>query len=91
VNKLAYVAARLTMPNPTQPALDDPEIRELFIEKWPKVCACGYSISEAEWETLHYIGLQKVPKEYGLPDMELRDCGNCGSTIAVVVPGDFVQ
>lgn len=79
------------MPSVTQAAIDDPETRELFIEKWPKVCGCGHSISEAEWETLTNVGTQRVPKDYGLPDLELRNCGNCGSTIAVAVPGDFVQ
>ena len=71
--------------------MDDPETRELFIESWPKKCACGQSISEAEWDTLTYVGVQKVPREYGMPDLELRNCGNCGSTIAVALPEDFVQ
>jgi hypothetical protein len=78
------------MPNPAQSAADDPEPRELFIESWPKVCSCGYKISEEEWETLRYVGLQKVPADYGIPDLELRNCGNCGSTMAVAVPNDFV-
>jgi hypothetical protein len=77
------------MPSAAQAAIDDPETRELFIESWPKKCACGHEISEAEWETLHYVGLQKVPADYGIPDLELRNCV-CGSTIAVAVPNDFV-
>lgn len=68
----------------------DPETNELFIESWPKVCACGHAISEEEWETLRYIGIQSVPPSFGMPDLELRNCV-CGSTIAVVVPNDFVQ
>jgi len=74
-----------------QSAMDDPETRELFVEKWPKHCACGHDISEAEWDTLDYVGVQKVPKEYGIPDLEMRNCGSCGSTIAVVLPVDFVK
>ena len=78
------------MPNPAQNAMDDPETRELFVESWPKKCSCGHDISEDEWETLHYVGVQKVPPDYGLPDLELRNCPNCSSTIAIAVPGDFV-
>jgi hypothetical protein len=70
--------------------MNDPETRELFVESWPKHCACGHDISEEEWETLNYVGIQKVPEDYGMPDLELRNCGSCGSTIAVAVPGDFV-
>jgi hypothetical protein len=78
------------MPVGVQKVTDDPETRELFLEKWPKVCACGCAITEDQWEKLNYVGIQKVPTEYGIPDMELRNCGRCGSTIAVVVPGDFI-
>ncbi len=70
--------------------MDDSEARELFTESWPKKCSCGCVISEEAWEKLHYVGLQKVPPDYGMPDMELRNCENCGSTMAVVVPNDFV-
>ena len=72
-----------------QSCMDDPETRELFVETWPKHCACGAVITEDEWETLPYVGVQKVPPDYGMPDLELRNC-HCGSTISVVVPGDFV-
>ena len=71
----------------TQPI--DEETRQLFLESWPKTCSCGEKISEEQWEKLNYVGLQKVPADYGLPDLELRNCGNCGSTLAVVPPNDF--
>ena len=75
---------------PAQNALDDPETRELFVESWPKKCSCGHEYDEAEWETWRYVGVQKVPPDYGIPDLELRNCPNCGSTQALAVPNDFV-
>lgn len=59
-------------------------------ETWPKTCSCGEVITEEQWEKLDYCGVQKVPPSYGLPDMELRNCGRCGSTMAIIVPDDFV-
>jgi len=79
------------MPNATQQAVDDPETKQLFIESWPKTCGCGEVFSEHQWENLRYVGVQKMPADYGLPDMELRNCSRCGSTMAVVVPYDFVD
>ena len=70
--------------------VDDPETLELFIESWPKKCTCGVNYTEDAWERLAYVGLQKVPEDYGMPDMELRNCSNCGSTMAIVVPNDFI-
>jgi len=70
--------------------VDDPETKELFTESWPKVCACGNRISEEAWEQLRYVGVQKVPPSFDMPDMELRNC-TCGSTLIVVVPGDFAE
>jgi len=75
---------------PAQNAMDDPETRELFVESWPKKCSCGYEYDEAEWETWRYVGVQKVPPDYGMPDLELRNCPSCGSTQALAVPNDFV-
>lgn len=75
---------------PTNPALSDEERKELFEESWPKTCSCGEVITEEKWEKLDYCGVQRVPPDYGLPDMELRNCGRCGSTMAVAVPNDFV-
>jgi hypothetical protein len=73
-----------------QQAVDDPEARDLFVESWPKKCACGHVITEDAWETMRYVGVQKVPADYGMPDLELRNCASCGSTMAIAVPGDFV-
>ena len=75
----------------TSPMAIDEETQELFKESWPKNCACGNVITEEQWENLRYCGVQKVPPDYGLPDMELRNCDRCGSTMAVVVPGDYVE
>ena len=71
------------------PAADDP--KKAFIETWPKQCACGQSYDEGRWETLRYVGVQHVPAELGLPDLELRNCERCCSTLAIVVPNDFVR
>ncbi len=79
------------MSTAAQQAMDDPEARELFIESWPKVCGCGQSFTEEQWEELQYCGVQKVPPTFGMPDMELRNCSRCSSTMAISVPGDFVQ
>ena len=76
--------------HPAQTAMDDPETRELFVESWPKKCGCGHEISEDEWETLHYVGIQPVPEALGIPDLELRNCPSCGSTLSIAVPGDFI-
>lgn len=58
-------------------------------ESWPKACGCGHSISEEEWERMHYVGVQKSEFE-DIPDLELRGCPNCFSTLAITVPRDFV-
>jgi hypothetical protein len=63
--------------------------RELFVETWPKKCACGFEYTEEQWETLRYVGVQKSGLD-GIPDLELRTC-RCKSTIAIVVPGDFAK
>ena len=80
------------MPSAAQQAMDDPETRSLFEESWPKECGCcNHEYSEEEWEKLRYCGLQKVPPDLGMSDFELRACGNCGNTMAISVPGDFVE
>ena len=61
-----------------------------FVETWPKSCSCGASITEDAWERLPYVGVQRS----GLPDypdLELRNCGRCKSTLAIVVPTDFMK
>lgn len=58
-------------------------------ETWPKQCKCGEHFTEEQWEKLSYIGLQRsVFDDY--PDLELRNCRRCGSTMAITVPMDFV-
>ena len=75
----------------TSPLALDDETRELFVESWPKKCSCGLPYTEDDWEKWHYCGVQKVPPEFGMPDMELRTCPSCGSTMAVAVPNDIVE
>lgn len=70
--------------------MDDDELKELFVETWPKKCGCGEEFTEEQWEQLNYVGLQKSGID-NYPDMELRNCGHCLSTLAIVVPGDFKQ
>ncbi len=65
--------------------------RKLFVESWPKNCSCGVKISEEQWEKLRYAGIQTCPPDYGLPELELRNCASCGSTMAIAVSGDFVE
>jgi len=50
-----------------------------------KRCACGRSYSEAEWETLPYVGVQKIDDER----LEIRNCV-CGSSITVRLPSPSV-
>ena len=73
-----------------QQVMDDEELKELFVETWPKKCGCGESFTEEQWEKLNYVGLQKSGID-NYPDLELRNCGHCKSTLAIVVPGDFKQ
>lgn len=61
---------------------------EHFIETWPKVCGCGESFEEDDWERLKYVGVQKSGLD-GFPDLELRNCGRCSSTLALAVPQDI--
>ena len=70
------------------PAPDDDN--ELFIEKWPKQCACGCAITEEQWEALAYVGYQRSGLDH-IPDLELRTCGHCMSTLAIAVSDDFVN
>lgn len=68
----------------------DPAQEEAFPEEtWPKACSCcKRAISEDDWESMDYVGIQKGDADIGVPDLELRNCG-CGSTLAIVVPRDF--
>lgn len=63
----------------------DEEFKE---ESWPKVCSCcALPITEDDWEGLPYVGIQEGTEH--IPDLELRTCGRCSSTLAIVVPRDF--
>jgi hypothetical protein len=75
---------------PTSPAACDPDDDELFIEKWPKVCSCGCKITEEQWENLTYVGWQQSGMDH-IPDLELRTCGHCQSTLAIAVSDDYMQ
>ena len=66
---------------------DDFEFREI----WPVVCSCGASYDEVVWETLRYVGIQKTFGGLGAPEMELRNCAKCDSTLAQPVPDDFID
>lgn len=64
--------------------------KERFIESWPKSCSCGAKITDDEWEKLKYVGIQQGVPQHAIPDLELRNCSRCGSTLAIAVPNDFV-
>ena len=67
-----------------------PDMNDLFKEEtWPKVCSCGHKMSDDDWERMRYIGIQKGFDD--IPDLELRSCNKCGSTLAITVPRDFVD
>jgi hypothetical protein len=68
----------------------DADLDDAFAEEtWPKTCSCcAHVISEDDWERLPYVGVQEGTDN--IPDLELRNCGRCSSTLAIVVPRDFV-
>lgn len=69
-------------------AAADDELEDGFKEEtWPKTCGCGAVWSEEAWERLPYLGVQSGFQDY--PDLELRNCGRCSSSIAIVLPRDF--
>jgi hypothetical protein len=59
------------------------------VTTWPKHCGCGASFTEEEWE-MAYVGVQRSGLA-DVPDLEMRNCGRCSSTLATWVPTDFVQ
>ncbi len=63
----------------------DESYEERLKDAWPKECSCGAKYTEEEWEGLRYIGVQKS-SYVGTEDLELRSCGHCQSTLAVVGP-----
>lgn len=46
-----------------------------------KRCACGREYSAAAWSALTYVGEQ----DDGVERLELRNCGECGSTVAILL------
>ncbi len=75
------------MPRILGNALDDGPIKE---ESWPKACGCGSSITEDGWERMSYIGIQRSEFD-DIPDLELRRCSHCHSSLAIAVPRDFIN
>lgn len=72
---------------PLKEALEDEETFKE--ESWPKTCSgCSTKLTEDDWENLKYVGIQKSGFD-DIPDLELRNCGRCHSTLAIVVPRDF--
>lgn len=47
------------------------------------VCGCGASYTAAQWGELRYVGPQLIGD--GGPDLILRDCAACNSTLGVWV------
>jgi len=45
-----------------------------------KACGCGIEYTEEEWKNLSLKGIQR---EEFQPDLELRQCRGCRSTIAI--------
>lgn len=72
----------------TQQAIDDDRDDVFKQESWPKKCGCGAAITEEQWETMRYVGIQHSGFD-DMPDLELRNCHRCSSTIAICVPNDF--
>ena len=70
---------------------DQEDLDDVFKEEtWPKTCSCcGDPITEDGWERLPYVGIQQGTEE--IPDLELRNCGRCQTTLAIVVPRDFAE
>lgn len=69
---------------------DEQSLDEIFAERWPKPCSCGLEFSEDEWESLEYVGVQRSGMD-DVPDLELRNCGRCHSTVAIAVTRDFIK
>lgn len=53
---------------------------------WPKACSCcGNFFTHSDWKNLKFIGIQKSHDVNDYPDLELRNCDVCNSTLAIVV------
>jgi hypothetical protein len=46
-----------------------------------KRCLCGAAYTKPQWDALHYVGLSDLAEG----KIELRLCGSCRSTIAILV------
>lgn len=57
--------------------------------EWPKKCSCGVELSETDWESMKYVGIQRASAFGDYSDLELRNCANCMSTLAIPVVDDF--
>jgi hypothetical protein len=57
-----------------------------YLSPFPRVCPCGHSHTQAEWEALPLVGYFYTPEDEIGPEeyQEWRNC-ECGSTIAVLV------
>lgn len=54
-------------------------------QTWPKPCTCcAKTFTFHAWTCLRLIGVQKGFVD-GLPDLELRNCDVCESTLAMVI------
>ena len=53
---------------------------------WPKRCSCGADYTETTWKDLQLVSPSWPESEARGSEaaLELRNCGRCGSTIAVV-------
>lgn len=57
-----------------------------------KTCKCGAEYTKDEWWKLESVGSHVSDDEHGkLIHMHMRNCANCGSTIAVDHVVDPVQ
>ncbi len=52
-----------------------------IVNEWPKRCGCGRSYTAHEWRLLEIAGTMVDDVE----SLELRNCRECKSTIAVVI------
>jgi hypothetical protein len=69
-----------------QEALDDESHSELCrsssVGKHPKICTCCEK-HHSDFAALALVGIQESPCSSRFPSLELRNCGECGSTLAV--------
>ena len=49
-----------------------------------KQCSCGWAYTREQWGKLRSRGVQRF-NDPNTPDLDLRDCSHCRSTIAIEV------